>query len=404
MTFSTTPVSPVAPLLAELCRIAELPFERSETLPPEAYTAPEFHAWEVEQIFHRDWLCVARADQVAEPGAYLRLDDVPDRPLVLTRDEDGVLHALSRVCRHRFMDVLPPETTAERGRLERLTCPYHTWTYRLNGEFAGRLAGAPLMRAPGFDRAACGLPAHRLEEWNGFVMLNLDPGAPPLAPELSGLATALAGYGLAGWETACTLRWDGVPANWKVALENGCENYHHLGTHAATLEPVLPARATRVDDCDGRWFTMFTPASPSGPDGHGTPSTPFPPPPGLSFEQRSGMTIAGIFPNCLLALLPGNVVWGSWWPTGPATHDAVFRVLVPPGTSRHRDMPGHLEAIRALLSRVQEEDLVAIRGVQRGLSAAPGPPAGRLSHLERPLWQFQRYLSARSRGRHQRSR
>ncbi|MEI5007707.1 Rieske 2Fe-2S domain-containing protein [Streptomyces sp. PmtA] len=76
------------------------------------------------------------------PGDYLRVD-LPGDPLVVTRDEDGELHALSRVCRHRFMDVLPPESAPERGSLKRLTCPYHTWTYKLDGEYAGQLHGAP---------------------------------------------------------------------------------------------------------------------------------------------------------------------------------------------------------------------------------------------------------------------
>ncbi|MGW0482926.1 aromatic ring-hydroxylating oxygenase subunit alpha [Nonomuraea sp. NPDC003214] len=360
-------------LTAEVRRIAGLPFDESETLPPEVYTSPEFHALELERIFRSDWLCVARADQLADPGAYLRLD-LPGRPLVLTRDEDGTLHALSRVCRHRFMDILPPETTPEQGRLKRLTCPYHTWTYRLNGDFAGRLAGAPLMRAPGFDRAACRLAAYRLEEWHGFVMLNLDPGAPPLAPDLAGLDAVLAGFDLASWTHAATVRWDDVPANWKVALENGSENYHHMGTHADTLEPVAPARATRVDECDGRWFTMHTP-DPADPG--------------------TGLTIAGIFPNTVLALQSGLAVWATWWPTGPVTHDAVFHVLVPPGAAGQPSFPAYLDSLVAGLRLIQDEDLVAIHGVQRGLSAAPDPPAGRFSHLERPLWQFQRYLASR---------
>ncbi|MEU6999762.1 aromatic ring-hydroxylating dioxygenase subunit alpha [Nonomuraea sp. NPDC046570] len=373
-------------LLTELRRLADLPFEQGETMPPQLYLAPEIHDLELERVFHRDWLCVARGDQVAEPGDYLRFD-LPGRPMVLTRDEDGELHALSRVCRHRFMDILPPETTPGQGRLERLTCPYHTWTYRLNGEFAGRLAGAPLMRSPVFDREACRLPTYRLMEWNGFVLLNLDPDAEPLDAELADLTATLRGYGLAAWETVDTMRWEGVPANWKVAVENGCENYHHMGTHATTLEPVLPARKTRVDDCDGRWFTMYTPAE-------GSVSS-MPPAEGLSAEQRGGMTIAGIFPNFVMALTPDSVIWASWWPTGPHTHDTVFRLLVPPGTRSRPDFPAYLEETRKTVRHLQEEDLVAIRGVQRGLAADPAPPAGRFSYLERPLWQLQRYLAAR---------
>ncbi|MFF8955360.1 aromatic ring-hydroxylating dioxygenase subunit alpha [Streptomyces sp. NPDC014894] len=392
--------------LAELGRLAALPLEHGRTLPAEAYTSPEMYAWEAERIFRREWLCVARAEELPGPGSYLRLD-VLGTPLVLTLDEEGEPHALSRVCRHRFMDLLPPETSPERGSLKRLTCPYHAWTYRLNGRCAGRLAGAPLMRRVDFDRAGCRLPAHRVEIWNGFVLLNLDPGAAPAAPALQGLDRRLSGLGLADWVTVHTQDWEGVPANWKVAVENGSENYHHIGTHAETLNPVLPGRDTEIDETDGRWFTMFTPLSDPGQDpaadggrnaaspgrptrsGPGTRSS-VPPP-----DERPGMLIAGIFPQFVLAVLPDSAVGIRWLPTGPATHDTRITVMVPPSAP---DAPGfaeRLDGLRGGIARIQEEDLVAVRGVQRGLASHPAPSDGRFSHLERPLWQFQRYLADR---------
>ncbi|MFD7629747.1 aromatic ring-hydroxylating dioxygenase subunit alpha [Streptomyces sp. NPDC059851] len=375
--------------LAELRRLAALPLEHGRTLPPLAYTSPELYGREVERIFRREWLCVARAEEIPQPGSYLRLD-VLGTPLVVTRDEEGELHALSRVCRHRFMDLLPPETTPERGTLTRLTCPYHTWTYRLNGRYAGQLAGAPLMQRVDFDRAVCRLPAHRVEVWNGFVMLNLDPGAAPAAPALHGLDQRLSSHGIADWVSVHTQTWEDVPANWKVAVENGSENYHHMGTHAATLDPVLPGRDTEVDECDGRWFTMFTPLS--DPEQGGT---------GLGKHSRSGrgaqagMLIAGIFPQFVLAVLPDSAVSIRWLPTGPTTHDTQITAMVPPGAPDAPHFAERLSAIRAQVAQIQEEDLVAIRGVQRGLASHPDPSNGRFSHLERPLWQFQRYLAER---------
>ncbi|QES51709.1 biphenyl 2,3-dioxygenase [Streptomyces venezuelae] len=386
-------------LLRELHRLAGLPLERGETLPARAYTAPEFHAREQERIFRRDWICVGRAEDLPGPGSYLRVDDL-GVPLVLTRDEDGTPHALSRVCRHRFMDVLPPETTPAQGTLKRLTCPYHTWTYRLNGEFAGRLAGSPLMHRVEFDRAACRLPGHRVEVWNGFLMVNLDPDAEPLAPQLSGLDERLAPYGLGALQTAYTLRWNGVPANWKVAVENGSENYHHMGTHAATLEPLLPGRDTVIDTCDGRWFTMYTPFA-AGAVAAGAESPPDPAaliPGTAGAAGEAGMLIAGVFPHLVMAVVPDSVTVLRWLPTGPDRHDAVATVLT---TAAARERPGFeawAEESRSSLELIQGEDLVAVRGVQRGLATDPAPSGGRFSHLERPLWQFQRYLDRRLNG------
>ncbi|AKN72714.1 biphenyl 2,3-dioxygenase [Streptomyces sp. PBH53] len=385
----------LASLLDELTRLASLPLERGETLPARAYSSEDFYRLEREHVFRADWLCAGHADQVARPGDYLRTK-VLGEPVVVTRDEDGTLHALSRVCRHRFMDVLPPETTPEQGALKRLTCPYHAWTYRLNGEYAGQLAGAPLMGRVDFDRAACRLPRHRLEVWNGLLMICADPHAPALGRQLDGLTAKLAPYRLPDLVVAYTAAWEGVGANWKVALENGSENYHHMGSHAATLEPVLPGKDTVVDDCDGRWFTMYTPfaaGSPRAAEGAtGTVGTLIP---GLGERELSGMTIAGVFPHLVMALLPDSVTFARWIPTGPATHDAHFTVLVPPEARAEPGFDAYVDASRQQLETIQNEDAVAIRGVQRGLATDPGPSGGRFSHLERPLWQFQRYLADR---------
>ncbi|TYB41850.1 aromatic ring-hydroxylating oxygenase subunit alpha [Actinomadura chibensis] len=338
---------------------------------------------------------VARVDQVPEPGDYLAVD-LFGEALVITRDEAGALHALSRVCRHRFMDVLPEEQAPRQGNLPRLTCPYHTWTYRLDGRYAGQLTGAPLMHKVDFDRAACRLPAFALEVWNGFIMVNLDRDAGPLAPRLAGPTERLRAYGLSDWLAAETLTWTGVEANWKVAVENGSESYHHIGTHAESLQPMLPGQATRVDDCDGAWFSMFNPvgrdASAGEEDGHGVVPTLFPPVPGLSAEQRSGLLVIGVFPLLVLTVMPDHAAWFRWLPTGPTTHDAQITVLVPPGARSAPDYAETLAAYRDVYDQVQTEDLVMIRGVQRGLGSAT-TSGGRFSHLERPLWQFHRYLS-----------
>lgn len=385
----------LASLLDELTRLASLPLERGETLPARAYSSEDFYRLEREHVFRADWLCAGHANQVARPGDYLRTE-VLGEPVVVTRDEDGTLHALSRVCRHRFMDVLPPETTPEQGALKRLTCPYHAWTYRLNGEYAGQLAGAPLMGRVDFDRAACRLPRYRLEVWNGLLMICADPHAPALGRQLDGLTAKLAPYRLPDLVVAYTAAWEGVGANWKVALENGSENYHHMGSHAATLEPVLPGKDTVVDDCGGRWFTMYTPfAADSLRAAEGATGAVGTVIPGLGERELSGMTIAGVFPHLVMALLPDSVTFARWIPTGPATHDAHFTVLVPPEARAEPGFDAYVDASRQQLETIQNEDAVAIRGVQRGLATDPGPSGGRFSHLERPLWQFQRYLADR---------
>jgi phenylpropionate dioxygenase-like ring-hydroxylating dioxygenase large terminal subunit len=153
------------------------PFPEARTLPPRWYREPALYEREVEQVFRREWFCVARADQIPRSGSYLALDLLGE-PLVAVRDLEGRLRVLSRVCRHRAMPVV-----LGRGEARSFQCPYHRWTDGLDG----RLLAAPEMeRTEGFDRARCRLPELRVEEFEGFVFASFDPDAVPLAPRLEG--------------------------------------------------------------------------------------------------------------------------------------------------------------------------------------------------------------------------
>ena len=154
------------------------------TLAPRSYTDPAHYDREVERIFRREWIAVAREDQVPRPGHYVAFDLLGE-PLVAVRGGDGEVRVLSRVCRHRWMPIVERGV----GRRSAFQCPYHLWTYALDGH----LVGAPEMdRTPGFDRTACRLPALRVELWQGWVFANFDPDAAPLAPRLAGLERAIA--------------------------------------------------------------------------------------------------------------------------------------------------------------------------------------------------------------------
>ncbi|MGH6955020.1 MAG: aromatic ring-hydroxylating oxygenase subunit alpha, partial [Alphaproteobacteria bacterium] len=163
----------------------------AQSLPPRCYTSPEFYALEVERILRREWLCVGRVEQVRAPGDYFSID-LMGEPLVVVRDQEGRIRALSRVCRHRAMLVV-----SGAGNARSFICPYHAWTYGLDG----RLAGAPEMaRTPGFDPSSCRLPEIPTELWEGFIFVNLGGDAQPLAPRLEGLARRLRNWSVAGME------------------------------------------------------------------------------------------------------------------------------------------------------------------------------------------------------------
>ena len=197
------------------------PATESRILPPVCYTSPEFFGFEMESIWSHDWIAVGREDQIPNPGDFFTLT-MAGEPLLVVRGNDGATRVLSAVCRHQGM-ILSDGS----GNCKAFTCPYHLWTYGLDG----RLLGAPAMeRSVDFDKSEVCLPPLKVETWNGFVFANFDPDAPPLAPTLTGAEQALEHYDLANAHTivddAPVLPW-----NWKVMLENFVDGYHAHRLH-----------------------------------------------------------------------------------------------------------------------------------------------------------------------------
>ena len=197
------------------------PATEARLLPPICYTSPEFFGFEMQSIWSHDWIAVGRESQIPNPGDFFTLT-MAGEPLVVVRGNGGEINVLSAVCRHQGMII-----SDGAGNCKALQCPYHLWTYGLDG----RLMGAPAMeRSVDFDHADFCLPSMKVEVWNGFIFMNFDPDAPPLAPTLAGAEQALTNYDLANAHTviddAPVLPW-----NWKVMLENFIDGYHAHRLH-----------------------------------------------------------------------------------------------------------------------------------------------------------------------------
>jgi phenylpropionate dioxygenase-like ring-hydroxylating dioxygenase large terminal subunit len=372
-------MSALAAVLELLEERASRPLERARALPGVCYTSEELYAHEVEHIFRKEWMCVARAEQLPEPGDWIALDQ---------------LHALSRVCAHRSQDLLN-DTDDRRGNIARFTCPYHAWSFRLDGS----CIGAPDMGgSEEFDPASCALGRFPLAVWNGFVFVNLEPGAAPLANVTAGLDAVLGDVDLREWRVARTLPWGEQPANWKVVIDNGVECYHHMGTHHATLEPVYPHASVDVEvSRDDHWIAghmVISEAFAAGEtNGHRRHPLFFTAPAaGMSAFQQSETLVTGIFPMFFLAVSPDFCTWFQWYPTGPHSHTVDLHLMVPPDAYAQPDREAVLDQIASVLNTIQAEDVRNNVGVQRSLHSqfATGGP---LSRLEYPLWRFQRYLA-----------
>ena len=195
----------------------------TSTLPWSWYTDPAVFRLEQERIFRRSWQYVGRQDEVAEPGSFVA-SRVGDVPVVLVRDEDGTLRAFLNVCRHRGSIVC--EGSGKRATLQ---CPYHAWTYGLDG----RLIAAPRSeREGGIESEELGLLPLRLETWGPLVFVNPDDEAPPLSEILEDVPERIAAAGIDVNALRFLSRAESeINANWKICAENFLECYHCPTAH-----------------------------------------------------------------------------------------------------------------------------------------------------------------------------
>ena len=144
------------------------PATEARLLPPICYTSPEFFGFEMQSIWSHDWIAVGRESQIPNPGDFFTLT-MAGEPLVVVRGNGGEINVLSAVCRHQGMII-----SDGAGNCKALQCPYHLWTYGLDG----RLMGAPAMeRSVDFDHADFCLPSMKVEVWNGFIFVNVSSPA-----------------------------------------------------------------------------------------------------------------------------------------------------------------------------------------------------------------------------------
>lgn len=207
----------VEEIAREVIATAKLPLARAVTLPRQAYIDPAYFAYEAETVLKTDWICVAHVSQIAERGAFLAMDFLGEPILVIRGREDGVVRVLSRVCPHRAMDIMPdtPEYPRQ-GIAGKLVCNYHRWSF----DSDGALRGCPEMHeAEGFDKADWRLPEIRSEIWHGFIFVNLDGTASPVAEQYAEVAEQVAPWNIDDMTVEIALDWD-VPINWKVMMEN----------------------------------------------------------------------------------------------------------------------------------------------------------------------------------------
>jgi choline monooxygenase len=222
---------------SEALSLFESPGPIAHGLPPAAYTNDAFFALENQRLFSNAWVFVAFAHELAKPGDVIPVS-VAGRPVVIVRNAAGKLQAFHNVCRHRNLQLVG--TPCNVGSV--LRCPYHSWTYSLDGElkiapyFGGR---NPRDVPEGFDPSTRGLVPVRHRVWHDWIFVNLSATAPDFDAYVAPLAKWLEGIDLPALEHLVTIDLGEVRSNWKLLMENFIEPYHVQYVHASTTEQPL---------------------------------------------------------------------------------------------------------------------------------------------------------------------
>lgn len=269
------------------------------TLPGEYYTSPGIFATERERIFGRFWLLVGHVSELAHAGSYF-LAEVDRESIVVLRDADGKVGAFHNVCRHRGSRLC----TAPRGELgHALQCPYHAWTYGLDGT----LRAAPNMAdVAGFAREAHPLRPVAVDAWEGFVFVSLDDDPPSLAEALAPLGARFAAWRLPELVSVHQTVYE-VDANWKLFFHNYSECYHCPRVHPH-LNKLTPYRNSENDLDEGA--VLGGPMWMTNPEGSmtmhgGRCAAPFA---GLSAAERGRVYYYTLFPSAFLSFHPDYVL------------------------------------------------------------------------------------------------
>ena len=280
----------------------------ARTLPAAYYTEPAKFEAELDGLFGRMWFCAGRSEDVAAAGRFV-VRELTGHNIVVTRNAGGQLRAFHNVCRHRGTRMCAEREGTLPGSIQ---CPYHAWTYDLDG----RLIGAPHMDdVPHFQKADYPLLAVAAAEWDGHVFLNLATDAAPLERQLGPLVDKFRDWRMAELRLGRRIVYD-VKANWKLIVQNYNECLHCPNLHPALnkLSHYLsgenePLQATymggRMDLRPG--VTTLT--------WDGTCSRAALP--GLSAEDARRVYYYAIFPNLLLSLHPDYVMTHTLWPVAP---------------------------------------------------------------------------------------
>jgi phenylpropionate dioxygenase-like ring-hydroxylating dioxygenase large terminal subunit len=341
------------------------------TLPFAWYSDPEILRREHDRIFRSAWQYAGHTGQLPEPGSFF-VAAAGRTPVVVTRARDGELRAFLNVCRHRGFPLAEGA-----GRRESLQCPYHAWTYGLDG----CLRAAPRAEEePGFPKEQLGLLPLAVGTWGPFVFVNAGPDPEPLADALGSMPAQVAELGLDVDTLVHHSRWEAdVEANWKVVCENFLECYHCQVAHPAFSEVFDVSTEAYALDASGRLSSQYGPVRGGG---RGTMD--------VTGELPRGQ-FHFLWPNLTVNVFPGrpNISLGPVVPVSPGRTHRFLDYFFGPDVE-----PSWIDELMAFDTQVGSEDRVLVEGVQRGMAAGGLERGVLMSRSEQLIGHFQALTAA----------
>jgi carnitine monooxygenase subunit len=327
---------------------------RSMSLRSDAYTDPKWAEVDLAAIFARSWQWVCHVEKLATPGSYVSTT-VAEMPIAVVRDDDGFLRAFYNVCKHRAHELL-----AGTGTTRSIACPYHAWVYGLDGKLKGARRAD---RMETFDKSEIRLDQVQVEEFGGFVYVNLDPTAQPLGAQAPDLAMEIERWApdTARLTHAKRLTYD-VKTNWKNVIDNFLECYHCHIAHPEFVD--LVDMSTYEVKTHGIWSSHFAEAGTHANAAYDVS--------GATVNQHA---VWWLWPNTCLLRYPGrgNFMVFQVVPAGsdrtPETWDFYFE------TNELND--AEVQAVRYVDEVLQQQDISLVESVQRGMKT-PAFDQGRI--------------------------
>jgi Rieske 2Fe-2S family protein len=287
----------------------------AKTLPQQYFVSEKIFEEEQTKIFAQQWILVGHQSQIAKAGDYFTAQ-VAGESLIMVRDQRSIIRGFYNVCRHRGTRLCEDNA----GQLRAIQCPYHAWTYALDG----RLIGASHMdEVPGFDKADYSLQPVNLALSQGFIFVNLADarkasterdGYMPLEEWFAPLTGKFTHWNLARLRSAKRIEYD-VGANWKLIFENYSECYHCPGVHPA-LQKLTPYDLAENDLCEGPFLGGFMPITKGKSltmSGNACALSVG----DIKAEDHARVFYYSIFPNMLLSMHPDYVMVHQLWPKSP---------------------------------------------------------------------------------------